>query len=173
VQPQKSQAPTTESQNTESDNISTQMPQDMATKNTESSSENIDAAVEATPVEENEATEDETATEGNEATEEETATEDNETTEEDTTTENNKMAEEVKKEDKEAKAEPKTGEKSLLHDEKPTVPKGNQGHPKPKKYPTILVHGFAGFPDEKKPFFFPSYWGGNKVDLDKELKKQG
>ncbi|MFO3693685.1 triacylglycerol lipase [Staphylococcus felis] len=268
VQPQKSQAPTTESQNTESDNISTQMPQDMATENTESSSENIEAAGEATPVEENEATEEETvienneateeetategneateeetATEGNEATEEETATEGNEATEEETTTEeneateeetatedneateeetateeneateeetategneateeetategneateeetatenneateeetteNNKMSEEVKKEDKEAKAEPKTGEKSLLHDEKPTVPKGNQGHPKPTKYPTILVHGFAGFPDEKKPFFFPSYWGGNKVDLDKELKKQG
>ncbi|MFO3689185.1 esterase/lipase family protein [Staphylococcus felis] len=275
VQPQKSQAPTTESQNTESDNISTQMPQDMATENTESSSENIEAAGEATPVEENEATgeettteeneateeetvtegneateeetateeneateeetvtdgneatEEETATEGNEATEEETtteeneateeetATEDNEATEEETTTENNeateeettteeneateeetatedneateeetategneatennKMPEELKKEDKEAKAEPKTGEKSLLHDEKPTVPKGNQGHPKPTKYPTILVHGFAGFPDEKKPFFFPSYWGGNKVDLDKELKKQG
>ncbi|REH78551.1 hypothetical protein DOS74_00665 [Staphylococcus felis] len=265
VQPQKSQAPTTESQNTESDNISTQMPQDMATENTESSSENIEAAVEATPVEENEATEEETTTEGNEATEEDTtteeneateedtategneateeetateeneateeetatenneateeetttedneateeetatenneateeetategneateeetvtegneatATEDNEATEEETTTENNKMSEEVKKEDKEAKAEPKTGEKSLLHDEKPTVPKGNQGHPKPTKYPTILVHGFAGFPDEKKPFFFPSYWGGNKVDLDKELKKQG
>ncbi|REI08125.1 hypothetical protein, partial [Staphylococcus felis] len=71
VQPQKSQAPTTESQNIESDNISTQMPQDMATENTESSSENIDAAVEATTVEEHVATEEEPATEGNEATEEE------------------------------------------------------------------------------------------------------
>ncbi len=55
----------------------------------------------------------------------------------------------------------------------PTIPKGNKGVVKKNKNPIILVHGFAGFPDETKPKIFPSYWGGNKIDLDKELSKQG
>ncbi|WP_430770956.1 esterase/lipase family protein [Staphylococcus pseudoxylosus] len=37
----------------------------------------------------------------------------------------------------------------------------------------ILAHGFSGYPDESKPAVLPPYWGGNKVDLDKELNKQG
>ncbi|MGW7916367.1 esterase/lipase family protein [Staphylococcus xylosus] len=55
----------------------------------------------------------------------------------------------------------------------PTIPKGNQGVVKKNKYPIILAHGFSGYPDESKPAVLPSYWGGNKVDLDKELNKQG
>lgn len=55
----------------------------------------------------------------------------------------------------------------------PTIPKGNQGVVKKNKYPTILAHGFSGYPDESKPAVLPPYWGGNKVDLDKELNKQG
>lgn len=55
----------------------------------------------------------------------------------------------------------------------PTIPKGNQGVVKKNKYPIILAHGFSGYPDESKPAVSPSYWGGNKVDLDKELNKQG
>lgn len=55
----------------------------------------------------------------------------------------------------------------------PTIPKGNQGVVKKNKYPIILAHGFSGYPDESKPEVLPSYWGGNKVDLDKELNKQG
>ncbi|MEN3822368.1 MAG: triacylglycerol lipase, partial [Staphylococcus xylosus] len=55
----------------------------------------------------------------------------------------------------------------------PTIPKGNQGVVKKNKYPIILAHGFSGYPDESKPAVLPPYWGGNKVDLDKELNKQG
>ncbi len=55
----------------------------------------------------------------------------------------------------------------------PTIPKGNQGVVKKNKYPIILAHGFSGYPDESKPVVLPPYWGGNKVDLDKELNKQG
>ncbi|HHQ1541287.1 TPA: lipase [Staphylococcus aureus] len=55
----------------------------------------------------------------------------------------------------------------------PTIPKGNQGIVKKNKYPIILAHGFSGYPDESKPAVLPPYWGGNKVDLDKELNKQG
>ncbi|MCM3518753.1 lipase [Staphylococcus xylosus] len=55
----------------------------------------------------------------------------------------------------------------------PTIPKGNQGVVKKNKYPIILAHGFSVYPDESKPAVLPSYWGGNKVDLDKELNKQG
>lgn len=55
----------------------------------------------------------------------------------------------------------------------PTISKGNQGVVKKNKYPIILAHGFSGYPDESKPAVLPSYWGGNKVDLDKELNKQG
>ncbi|RMI85460.1 lipase [Staphylococcus pseudoxylosus] len=55
----------------------------------------------------------------------------------------------------------------------PAIPKGNQGVVKKNKYPIILAHGFSGYPDESKPAVLPPYWGGNKVDLDKELNKQG
>ncbi|MDW8545478.1 lipase-like domain-containing protein [Staphylococcus pseudoxylosus] len=55
----------------------------------------------------------------------------------------------------------------------PTIPKGNQGVVKKNKYPIILAHGSSGYPDESKPAVLPPYWGGNKVDLDKELNKQG
>ncbi|RIM74790.1 esterase/lipase family protein, partial [Staphylococcus arlettae] len=55
----------------------------------------------------------------------------------------------------------------------PTIPKGNQGIVKKNKYPIILAHGFSGYPDESNPAVLPSYWGGNKVDLDKALNEQG
>ena len=55
----------------------------------------------------------------------------------------------------------------------PTKPKGNQGVVKKNKNPIILVHGFSGYSDDNRPPLFPSYWGGKKVDLDKELSKQG
>ena len=86
-----------------------------------------------------------------------------------------------KKSPKQAKVDPKkkvvatpdNRNKAAKDKQKPQANKKAKQQQFKNRDPIILVHGFSGFTDDKKPAVLTHYWGGDKVDIRQDLEEKG